>query len=160
MIQDWNILNLLCGPWFWSAFLGWIVAQIIKMCISFYKTKNLDLQYLVSTGGMPSAHSSLVCALLTSIGLTEGFDNPLTMAVVGFASITMFDAAVVRRAAGKQAKILNQLLMERAMSKELRKIKLKELLGHTRREVFAGMVTGMCVAVSVVYAWSCLFKTV
>lgn len=153
MVKDWNILNLLCGPWFWSAFLGWIVAQLIKMAISFCKTRNLDLQYLVSTGGMPSAHSSLVCALLTSVGLTEGFDAPITMVAVGFASITMFDAAVVRRAAGKQAKILNQLLKERAMGRELRKTKLKELLGHTRREVFAGMVTGIAVAVCVIYFW-------
>ncbi len=158
MIKDWNLFNLLCAPWFWSAFLGWIVAQLIKMIISFCKTRKLDLQYLVSTGGMPSAHSSLVCALLTSVGLTEGFDSPLTMVAVGFASITMFDAAVVRRAAGKQAKILNQLLSGAAMDKELRKIKLKELLGHTRREVFAGMAIGMLVAICVVYLWPFAIK--
>ncbi|MBO4287978.1 MAG: divergent PAP2 family protein [Kiritimatiellae bacterium] len=152
-IVDYNPFNLLTGPWFWAAFLGWINAQVVKMIRGIVKTGKVDFQYLLSTGGMPSAHSSLVNALWMSIGLTEGFDRPMTMLAVGFASITMFDAAVVRRAAGHQARILNQITEELATSRRVRYAKLRELLGHTRTEVFAGMATGMATAYLVVSLW-------
>ena len=151
-IRDWTPGNFFLHPWFWSAFLAWITAQTIKIVRSAVKTRSIDFEYLVSTGGMPSAHSSMATGLATSIGLTEGFGTPVAMLALGFAVVTMFDAATVRRAAGEQAKVLNQML------KELRELKfkpqhLKELLGHTRKEVFWGMVLGACVAVLVCHCW-------
>ena len=145
-----NPLTLFCTPWFLSAFVGWSLAQTIKMATGLVKTKRVDFRYLLSTGGMPSAHSSLVCALLTAIGLTEGFGAPITMLATAFAAITMFDAANVRRAAGNQATVMNQMIQELFKEHRLSQMRLKELLGHTRKEVFAGMFLGVAVAIGIV----------
>ncbi|MEI7899729.1 MAG: divergent PAP2 family protein [bacterium] len=153
MIADPTLIHLFTTPWFWSSFIGWTLAQMIKMTAGLVKTGQVDFRYLLSTGGMPSAHSAMVCGLCTSIGLTEGFDAPITMLAAGFAAITMFDAAGVRRAAGHQAKILNLMIEELFTQHKLRHIHLKELIGHTRKEVFAGMLVGIAVAVATVYYW-------
>jgi len=142
-----NPLALFCTPWFVATFAGWVLAQAIKMMRGLIQTKRIDFRYLLSTGGMPSAHSSLVCALVTSLGLTEGFGAPITMVAFAFASITMFDAASVRRAAGLQAKVMNQMIQELFKEHRLSQTHLKELLGHTRKEVFAGMLLGIAVAI-------------
>ena len=145
-----NPLSLFCTPWFLSAFAGWMLAQAIKMMTGLVRTRRIDFRYLLSTGGMPSAHSSLVCALVTSIGLTEGFGAPITMLAFAFAAITMFDAASVRRAAGNQAKVMNQMIQELFKEHRLSQTHLKELLGHTRKEVFAGMFVGIGIAILIV----------
>ena len=144
---------LFSTPWFWSAFCGWTLAQCIKMSVDLLRTGRLDLSYLVSTGGMPSAHSALVSALAASLGLTEGFGAPVTMLAVCMAGITMFDAAGVRNAAGHQARILNKLLDELFHEHRLSETRLKELLGHTRLEVFVGMLIGILTAMLVVSRW-------
>jgi acid phosphatase family membrane protein YuiD len=148
-----NFMALFARPWFWSAFAGWVVPQIIKMVVGFVRTRRLDFHYLVSTGGMPSAHSSMVCALATAVGLTEGFDKPLTMMAIVFASVTMFDAAVVRRAAGQQARVLNKMLDDIFKQHRISEKRLKELLGHTRLEVFMGLLTGVVCAIVVTACW-------
>ncbi|MDD4101770.1 MAG: divergent PAP2 family protein [Kiritimatiellae bacterium] len=153
MTADFNVFNLFTTPWFWSAFAGWSLAQTIKMTSGFMKTGQIDFRYLLSTGGMPSAHSAMVCGLCTSIGMTEGFSTPIAMLAAGFAAITMFDAAVVRRASGHQAKIMNQMIDELFRQHKLSQTKLKELLGHTRKEVFAGMAVGIVVAAFLVRFW-------
>jgi len=148
-----DFIKLFQTPWFWSAFCGWTLAQTVKMAVGFARTREIDFRYLLSTGGMPSAHSALVSALCTSIGLTEGFDQPITLLAAAFAAITMFDAASVRRAAGNQAKVLNQMIQELFKQHRLNQLRLKELLGHTRKEVVVGMFTGIVVAVLVVNYW-------
>ena len=153
MIADFNPARLMTTPWFWSSFVGWTLAQLIKMSVGLVKTGQIDFRYLLSTGGMPSAHSAMVCGLCTSIGLTEGFDAPVSMLAAGFAAITMFDAASVRRAAGHQARVLNQMIDELFKQHKLKQTRLKELLGHTRKEVFVGMALGIAVAVIVVHLW-------
>ncbi len=140
-------------PWLWSSFAAWTIAQSVKMTTGLIKTGKIDFHYLLSTGGMPSAHSAMVCALCTSIGLTEGFDSPIAMLASGFAAITMFDAAVVRRAAGHQATILNLMMDELFKHHTLSQTRLKELLGHTRNEVFVGMALGIATAFAVVHLW-------
>ena len=153
VIKDWNIFNIFCHPWFWCSFLSWITAQTIKLTFSALKTGKIDLEYLVSTGGMPSAHSAMVTGTLLSIGLTEGFGAPITMLALALASVTMFDAATVRKAAGEQAKIINKIVKELKESKKFNVAELKELLGHTRLEVYAGMATGTIVATIICYLW-------
>ena len=91
----------------WAAFFSWCSAQAIKLAIDFAKTRRVDFRYFVSTGGMPSAHSATVTGLATSLGLTQGWDAPITALASVFAIITMFDAATVRHAAGLQAQVLN-----------------------------------------------------
>lgn len=136
--------------WIWSAFAGWMVAGFIKMAIAFYKTRRIDLFHLVSTGRMPSAHSALVSALATSLGMTEGFDSPVFALAVSFAAITLFDAAGVRYAASQQARLLNKITEELFSEHTFNVPRLKELLGHTRKEVLAGMATGIISGVAVV----------
>lgn len=138
-------------PWFWCGFLGWIVAQLIKLVTDLVTNHKFDFSYLVSTGGMPSAHSSMACGLATGIGLTEGFDTPIFVLALAFAAVIMFDAAGVRNAAGQQAKLLNQIAEELFTDGHFNAPKMKELLGHTRLEVFAGMATGIVVALLVIW---------
>ncbi len=148
-----NPFHYFTMPWFWSCFLAWMTAQTIKMIRALIKTKQLDFAFFLSTGGMPSAHSAMVTGLATSIGITEGFDTPIAMLALGFAAITMFDAAVVRRAAGQQAKIINRMVKELFTEHRITRQPLKELLGHTRLEVFFGMMTGIAVAAAVCALW-------
>ena len=132
----------------WAAVAGWTVAQTTKMVICLVQSRQLNFGYLVSTGGMPSAHSAMACAVATTLGLTEGFTSPLFTLGFCFAAVIMFDAQTVRAAAGKQAKLLNQIVDELFKEHHLSDVKLKELLGHTRLEVFFGMLTGIVSAMA------------
>lgn len=149
-MTDTNILDLFHNPCFWSAFLSWTIAQCTKMLCGVYRTRRLDFNYLVSTGGMPSAHSALAIGMATAIGLVSGFDTPVFMVAMVFATVTMFDASTVRHAAGLQAKLLNEMLDELFKEHHLSEHKLKELLGHTRLEVLMGAIVGMLTAMIVV----------
>lgn len=130
-------------PSLWAALFGWTVAQSAKMLCSFVSTKRLDFSYMVSTGGMPSAHSAMASSLATSLGLCEGFNSSVFALGVAFAVVVMFDAQSVRKAAGEQARLLNQIVDELLREHHLSETKLKELLGHTRLEVLMGMLTGI-----------------
>lgn len=133
-------------PSFWAALLGWLVAQSAKMACCLIQSRRLDFSYMVSTGGMPSAHSAMATALATSLGLCEGFDSAFFAFGVAFAVVVMFDAQSVRAAAGEQARLLNQIVDELLHEHHLSETKLKELLGHTRLEVLMGMLTGIATA--------------
>ncbi len=130
----------------WVALVAWLTAQIIKMLIAYMGSRRIDFSTLVSTGGMPSAHSSMVCGLATSVGLRGGFGTPLFATTLAFALIVMFDAQSVRHAAGLQARLLNQIVDEMFTSHKFSEQKLVELLGHTRLEVFFGFLTGVIIA--------------
>jgi acid phosphatase family membrane protein YuiD len=133
-------------PSFWAALFGWMVAQTIKMICSLLETKRLDFGYMVSTGGMPSAHSAMASSLATSLGLCIGYDSAMFALGCAFAIVVMFDAQSVRAAAGQQARLLNQIVDELLHEHHLSEQKLKELLGHTRLEVLMGMLTGIATA--------------
>ncbi|MBR4354099.1 MAG: divergent PAP2 family protein [Kiritimatiellae bacterium] len=153
MTLDYNIGHAFMHPWFWSSFLSWILAQTIKMTTNAFKTHTFDFEYLVSTGGMPSAHSAMASGMAFSIGFTEGFGTPVAMLGIGWAAVTIFDAATVRKAAGDQAKVLNQIVKEFKENLKFNSGHLKELLGHTQKEVWAGMLTGILVALAVCSLW-------
>lgn len=150
----WDFWAYFANPYFWSGFMGWCVAQVIKMTRGAIHTKSLDFTYLMSTGGMPSAHSSLVVGVFVSLGLGQGWDAPVTVVASVVATITMFDAATVRRAAGLQARLLNKLTRQLFHERKFSAQPLKEMLGHTRTEVLGGMVTGTAVAIAVMRLWS------
>lgn len=95
---------------------------------------------------MPSSHSAFVTSLGTAIGLTEGFHSTLFALSAAFALIVMYDASGVRRAAGKQAKVLNTIIEDLRM-RELHPERLRELLGHTPFEVLIGAILGIVIAV-------------
>jgi len=139
--------------WFFCAFFSWCLAQTIKMLLAFLKTRRIDVHYIVSTGGMPSAHSATVSGLATAIGITEGFNSPLFAIAMVYAIITMFDASTVRRAAGQQAAVINLIIHELLKEHRLHNRRLKELLGHTRIEVLMGMLTGIAFSATACILW-------
>jgi uncharacterized protein len=122
--------------------LAWFIAQSIKVITAVIKEKKLDFTWFVSSGGMPSSHSSYTVSLAVVIGRIYGFDSGLFALSVAFAFIVMYDAAGVRRAVGKQAKVLNKLVHSHLDRIEFEG-KLKELLGHTPSEVFMGAILGV-----------------
>jgi hypothetical protein len=129
------------------ALLACFTAQGLKLAIELIRNRKVNFRYLVTTGGMPSAHSALVGALATSVGLTMGWSSPEFAIACLFAVIVMYDAAGVRQAAGKQAKILNQLIDELFQEEHnLNEERLKELLGHTPFQVLVGLSLGITIA--------------
>ncbi|ACB85270.1 divergent PAP2 family protein [Natranaerobius thermophilus] len=146
------ILNeLLSNIYLISALIGWFVAQLIKFTIYLIKHRSLDLKLFVASGGMPSSHSSFVVGLTGALGFDLGWGAPITALSIVFALVVMYDAAGVRRAAGKQAEILNKLIFEDNTDKNLTEQRLKELIGHTPVEVLAGAILGFLVAYLVVF---------
>ncbi|SDF09799.1 divergent PAP2 family protein [Sporolituus thermophilus] len=129
-----------------SALTAWFTAQVLKTITSFWKQKAFNLERLVGAGGMPSSHTSLVVALASAVAFHDGLRSPLFAVAAVLAAIVMYDAAGVRRAAGKQAKVLNKLVMELRVHHTIRDTRLKELLGHTPLEVLAGAVLGFVIA--------------
>lgn len=132
---------LLCG--LTSAFF----AQVIKFILFTLINRKIDFRIFTTTGGMPSSHSAGVIGLSTITGLIEGFDSMLFAVALGFSFIVMYDAAGVRRAAGKTAACLNRM-MDDFYHHDLQDVggKLKELLGHTPMEVMMGAVFGVIYA--------------
>ena len=129
-----------------SALSAWFLAQVLKTITSFWKMKEFNAERLVGAGGMPSSHTSLVVALASAVAFHDGFDSPLFAVSSVLAAIVMYDAAGVRRAAGKQAKVINKLVREMKVEHTVRDTRLKELLGHTPLEVLAGAVLGISIA--------------
>ena len=132
-----------------ASLLACFSAQGLKVFIELIRYRKINFRYLVTTGGMPSAHSALVGALAIGVGLTMGWDSAEFAIACLFAVIVMYDAAGVRQAAGKQARILNQLLDEflhdtHHLNAEER---LKELLGHTPFQVLVGLAWGISISV-------------
>ncbi len=127
--------------------LSCAIAQAIKAAVELIKNGKLDFRYLVTTGGMPSSHSALVGSLATGVGLNSGWASSEFAVAAIFAVIVMYDAAGVRQAAGKQARILNQILDEFFQEhKEFNEERLKELLGHTPVQVFVGLALGIVIS--------------
>jgi len=130
-----------------SALLAWLLAQTLKLSIALLRTHRVDFRYMVSSGGMPSAHAALVTALATAVARVQGTGSALFAIAAIFAAVVMYDAAGVRQAVSVQARILNRMLDEIFTEHHFREQRLFELLGHTRLEVFVGFVLGVAVGV-------------
>lgn len=126
------------------------LAQVLKFIIFTIRSRKVNFKIFTTTGGMPSSHSAGVMGLSTSVGIISGYDSVIFAVAFGYALITMYDAAGLRRAAGKTAACLNKM-MDDFYKHDVQAIggKLKELLGHTPLEVIAGAIFG--IAFSYVY---------
>ena len=144
--------NIFENLWLWIPLATWFVVQSLKVIFELIKNKKLNIRRIIGSGGMPSSHSALVCSLATAIGLTEGIASPLFAMCIAFALVVMYDASGVRRAAGKQARILNQLIESQGKNINVQE-KLIELLGHTPLEVYVGAVIGTAMAFLMVPLW-------
>lgn len=128
-----------------SAASAWAIAQLLKVLVSVILLRKLDLHLIFSSGGFPSSHSATVSALALGIGKYYGWDSPIFAVAAVFGIIVLYDAAGVRRAAGLQAEVLNQLVDRMYPNLNIKKKRLKELIGHTPFEVFAGVSVGIIV---------------
>ena len=134
--------------------LSWFTAQVLKMLIGYVKLGRVDFRYLLSSGGMPSSHSSVVCTCAASVGVIAGWSSFEFAVAAVMAFVVMYDAANVRKAAGEQAKILNYIMEHwDEMRPAFLGKELKELLGHTPLQVFAGALLG--VAIGLVGSYLC-----
>jgi acid phosphatase family membrane protein YuiD len=130
--------------------LACFTAQGLKVVVELIRNGKVSLRYMVTTGGMPSAHSALVGSLATGVGLSKGWSSPEFAIASLFAVIVMYDAAGVRQAAGKQARILNQIIDELFQEDhQVSQEKLKELLGHTPFQVLVGLTLGIMISLFV-----------
>ena len=126
-------------------FMVWFGIQLFKFIYDLIKTKKFNFKKLMQAGGMPSSHSGVVVSLTTMIGKNVGINSPLFAVSLIFSFIVMYDAAGVRRAAGKQAKLLNKIVQTPGLSGVEVNEKLQEVLGHTPIQVIVGAVIGIIV---------------
>lgn len=130
-----------------AAILAWFAAQVIKILLVLFDEKRLDLSKMISSGGMPSSHSALITAMTASVGKTTGLDS-VAFAIAAVTSlVVMYDAANVRREAGKHAELLNKIARDLYPDNHMNQEKLKELLGHKQIEVAAGAILGITIGV-------------
>ncbi len=129
-------------------FVALFVAQALKVVISFFTEKTLNFRYFLNPGNMPSSHTSSVTALATSIAILEGINSSMFAFALVFTVVVMYDAAGVRRAAGKQAEVLNKIVnnIKKKEGHVIIEQNLRELVGHTPLEVFAGAILGVIIA--------------
>ena len=134
-----------------SAVLGWVVAPGLKTLIDFALNKSFNKERLVGSGGMPSSHSATVCGLTTAAVIKYGVGSFEFAISFVLSMIVMYDAIGVRRETGKQAKLLNSILMENPLklSAEVLQERLKEYVGHTPLQVVAGALLGVFLAIGI-----------
>ncbi len=126
-------------------FVLWILIQTFKVLTELIMNKRLNVKRIIGAGGMPSSHSAVVCSLATCIGKEYSFSSGIFAIAMVMAFVVMYDAAGVRRAAGKQAGILNKILETPGMTTVQVQEKLVEMLGHTPIQVFVGAILGIVV---------------
>jgi len=125
---------------------AWLTAQILKTTIQAIREKHINWYYMISAGGMPSAHSTLVCALATTIGVVYGTDSGLFAISVVLAAIVMHDAAGVRQAVDKQSAVISDILLTFPKTHIELEHRMEQLVGHTPFQVSMGALLGVGLA--------------
>lgn len=120
----------------------WIIIQTFKVITDLVINRRLNVKRIIGAGGMPSSHSAVVCSLAMCIGKEYGFNSGIFAIALIMAFVVMYDAAGIRRAAGKQARILNHILDTPGLSQVEVQERLIEALGHTPIQVFVGALLG------------------
>lgn len=127
--------------------LVWLCIQTFKVIWDLITTKKFNFKRILGAGGMPSSHSAVVMALAVMIGRSQGFKSPMFALAFIFSMVVMYDAAGVRREAGKQAHLLNEIVNTPGLSNVEVRDKLVEALGHTPIQVMAGALIGLVVGI-------------
>jgi acid phosphatase family membrane protein YuiD len=125
--------------------VAWAIAQAAKVILTSVRQRRLNLRVLAETGGMPSSHAAIVMGMTTAVGKYAGVSSAAFAIALIFSFVVMYDAAGLRRAAGRQAAILNRLVEDLVHMRGMQEQKLRELLGHTPVEVVVGAVLGIVV---------------
>jgi acid phosphatase family membrane protein YuiD len=125
------------------ALLAWGIAQVTKVVLTSVVQRSLNLRVLAETGGMPSSHAAIVMGLTAAIGRMNGVGSAAFAIALIFSVVVMYDAQGVRRAAGRQAAVLNRLVDDLVSMRGIQEDRLRELLGHTPFEVLVGAALGV-----------------
>ena len=138
-----NFLMFVTNKYIYIPVLLWFGIQLFKLIYDLCTTRKFNFKRILGAGGMPSSHSAVVTSLATLIGKNLGVDSPIFAIALIFAFVVMYDACGVRRAAGKQAKVLNDIVNTPGLSGVQVQEKLQEALGHTPTQVFVGAIIGI-----------------
>ena len=138
-----TLFMFITNKYIYIPFLLWFGIQLFKLIYDLCTTKKFNFKRILGAGGMPSSHSAVVTSLATLIGKNIGVDSPIFALSLIFAFVVMYDACGVRRAAGKQAKVLNDIINTPGLSNLQVQEKLQEALGHTPTQVFVGALIGL-----------------
>lgn len=140
-----NILGFIQNKYIYIPFFLWFAIQTFKVIYDLITTKKFNFKRIMGAGGMPSSHSAIVTGLATLIGKYEGVDTPIFALALIVAFVVMYDACGVRRAAGKQAALLNKIVETPGLSGVQVSERLVEVLGHTPTQVVVGALIGVIV---------------
>lgn len=138
-----DFLGFIQNKYVYVPFLLWFGIQLFKLIYDLATTKKFNFKRILGAGGMPSSHSAVVTGLATLIGKYEGVNTPIFAVSLILAFVVMYDACGVRRAAGKQAALLNKLIETPGLTGIQVSEKLVEVLGHTPTQVFVGALIGL-----------------
>lgn len=136
-------MGFFTNKYIYIPFLLWFGIQVFKLIYDLVKTKKFNFKRIMGAGGMPSSHSAVVTSLTTLVGKNIGVNSPVFAIALIFSFVVMYDACGVRRAAGKQAKVLNDIVNTPGLSNIQVQEKLQEALGHTPVQVFVGALIGI-----------------
>jgi acid phosphatase family membrane protein YuiD len=132
---------------FLTTIFAWVFTQTLKVALGVLRLKRFDFRWFIGTGGMPSSHVAGAACLATLTGLDYGFDSVYFALAASFTIVVMFDAQGVRRATGRQARILNRIMTDIYWKGRIHEGRLRELVGHTPIEVIVGFILGVLIAV-------------
>lgn len=155
MYKEIHALQEITGnPVLFIGLFSWLLAQFLKVPIEYILHHRLNWGLWFSSGGMPSSHSALVTSVMLSIGIFYGFDTPLFALSVALAMIVIYDAAGVRREAGRHAEKINVLINEFFSGQQISEKQLKEVIGHTPAQVAAGVIMGLGITMLFYWSWT------
>lgn len=155
MYREIGLLQTITGnPVLFIGIFSWAMAQFIKVPIFYLRYRRMNYGLWFSSGGMPSSHSSLVTSVTLAIGLFNGFNSSLFALSFAVAMIVIYDAAGVRREAGRHAEKINLLINEMLSGHPISDRQLKEVIGHTPAQVAAGVALGIIIALFFFGIWS------
>ena len=140
-----DIQKLVTNKYLYVPLLLWFCIQVFKVICDLVKTKKFNFKRIMGAGGMPSSHTAVVTSLAMLVGKSEGFDSAMFAVALVFAMVVMYDAAGVRRAAGKQAHLLNKIIETPGLTGVEVQERLGEVLGHTPLQVIVGAIIGITV---------------
>ncbi len=139
------LTQILHNKYIWVPFFTWFSIQLFKVVWDLIETRKLNFKRIMGAGGMPSSHSAIVMAITVMVGKNAGFDSWEFALSLVFSGVVMYDAAGIRRAAGKQATLLNKIIETPGLTGVQVQEKLVEVLGHTPFQVFVGAIIGIIV---------------
>ena len=142
-----DLQKMIYNKYLYVPLIVWFCIQLFKVIYDLVTTKKFNFKRILGAGGMPSSHTAVVTTLATMIGKSEGVDTPIFAMAVIFALVVMYDAAGVRRAAGKQARLLNKIVETPGLSGVEVQERLVEVLGHTPLQVLVGAIIGIAVGI-------------